>query len=471
MNTPRAQACQHYYTPRAGLCALGALLVARDYFEPLARQVHIAQKVRQYTPLDKLRDAFIAMLSGVSGLYLIDTVVRPDPALQRAFGRNGCAEQATIHDTLYAAQADNVLQLRAVWREMFRRYSHTSQHDYTRLPLVIDLDLSGERTGRRAAQATTGYFVGQRGVYGRQHARALAAAYDEVIVERLYSGRTSLAAALRPVVEDVESVIPLTPRQRAAVVIRMDAAGGRMDDIDWLLARGYQVHVKLYSWHHAARLAHSVQVWRTSPDHPKRQVGFVHRPYAFVRPTTQIAIRTRKASGRVSYHVIVSSVLPETVVALAGRPPLAAHEADSLILAYADVYDDRSGPIEHSFGEGHQALPLTRRHRRAWVAQEMSLLLLGLAHNTLVWLRAWLADGWPLARDFGLLRLVRDVLTLPGWVTVDGTGRVSRIDFNAAHPWAARLCHAWRPLLAPHGIAIDVAPLSIVINDPTLSLP
>lgn len=471
MHQSPARPSQIYYTPRAGLCALGVLLQARGFFVPLARQVHIPQKVRQHTPLDKLIDAFIGILSGVSGLYLVDKTVRTDVALQRAFGRARCAEQATIHDTLYAAQAENVLQLRAAWRDLFRQYSRTSQHDYHHSPLVIDLDLSGERTGRRAAQASTGYFVGQRGVYGRQHGRALAAPYDEVIVERLYTGNTHLAQVMRHVLEDVESIVPLTPRQRPSVVVRMDAAGGRIDDIDWLLARGYHVHLKLYSWHHAAALAQSVQVWRTSSDHPKRQVGLVRRPYAFVRPTTQIAVRTAKASGRYSYHVIVSSVPPEPVVALAGLAPEAACTAEPLILAYADLYDARSGPIEHSFGEGHQGLPLTRRHRRAWVAQEVSLVLLGLAHNTLVWLREWLAEGWPTSHDLGLLRLVRDVLTLPGCVTLDAADHVVAIHFNALDPWASSLIQAWQPLLQPYGVDVGLAPLSIVLNDPVLLPP
>lgn len=63
--------------------------------------------------------------------------------------------------------------------------------------------------------------------------------------------------------------------------------------------------------------------------------------------------------------------------------------------------------MEHSFGEDHQGLPLCKRHRRAFVAQEMMLLLLSLAHNTLVWTREWLAPGCPQVRDLGILRLVR----------------------------------------------------------------
>lgn len=62
---------------------------------------------------------------------------------------------------------------------------------------------------------------------------------------------------------------------------------------------------------------------------------------------------------------------------------------EAFIHAYADVYDVLRGPIEHSFGEDHQGLPLGQRRPRAFVAQEMMLLLLASDQNTLVWSRGW----------------------------------------------------------------------------------
>jgi hypothetical protein len=218
----------------------------------------------------------------------------------------------------------------------------------------------------------------------------------------------------------------------------------------------------MFSWKRAAKLARSVEVWRPSPGHPNRQVGLVWQAYRFARPTIQVAVRSAKAKGGWSYHVIVSSLAPEQVIALSGRPPEAAWEAELIIQAYADVYDDRSGPMEHSFGEDHQGLPLCKRHRRAFVAQEMMLLLLSLAHNALVWSREWLAEGYPQMRDLGILRLVRDVLQVPGLVTFDTTGRLKQIGFNALDPWATELAKAWQPVLAPLGITVTLAELQIV---------
>jgi hypothetical protein len=92
----------------------------------------------------------------------------------------------------------------------------------------------------------------------------------------------------------------------------------------------------------------------------------------------------------------------------------------------------------------------------------MTRLLLSLAHNTLVWTREWLAEGWPQVTDLGLLRMVRDVLQVPGLVTFDATGQVVEVRFNASDPWAIELMNAWRPVLNPLGITVGLAKMQIV---------
>lgn len=451
-----------YFTPRAGLCALGAKLQAECFFEPLERRVQIEQKVVTHQPLDKIKTAFIGMLSGIGGLYQTDKVVRADAALQLAFGLTQCAQQATIQDTLQACQPDNAAQLRAALTDVFRHHSQACRHDLSQQVLILDLDLSGERTSKRAQYATKGYFAGHRNAYGRQHGRILAAQYDEIVVDRLYPGNTSLSSVLAEVVREAEELLNLSPEHRHRVLIRIDAAGGGEKRIDWLLKQGYLVHIKMFSWKRATNLARSVATWYPSPDHPNREVGLVRHPHPFARPTAQVAVRSAKAKGDWSYHVIVSSLTPDQVITLAGRSSETISHVDSLIHAYTDVYDDRSGPMEHSFGEDHQGLPLCKRHRRAFVAQEMLLLLLALAHNTLIWSREWLASGYPQVRDLGILRLVRDVMQVSGLVTFDHTHEPSQVAFNTLDPLAIELVNAWRPVLAPLGITIALTELELL---------
>src|SRR6266851_1997695 len=75
------------FTGCASLAALGVKLRQLDLFGPIRKTVHIAQKAVKHTPTDKLYDAFISLLAGAHGLVEINTRLRADPALQKAFGR------------------------------------------------------------------------------------------------------------------------------------------------------------------------------------------------------------------------------------------------------------------------------------------------------------------------------------------------------------------------------------------------
>jgi hypothetical protein len=50
------------YTPCAPLAALGLSLRQIDVLKPIRDQVHIVQKMRVHTPIDKLLDALITIL-------------------------------------------------------------------------------------------------------------------------------------------------------------------------------------------------------------------------------------------------------------------------------------------------------------------------------------------------------------------------------------------------------------------------
>src|SRR5204862_7635634 len=88
----------------------------------VSTQVRIKQKVRVHTPLEKLLDCLINILAGGAGVVETNTRVRPDVAVQRAFGRERCAEQSTISDTLTACRAPNVTQLRAAVSQVLQRH-------------------------------------------------------------------------------------------------------------------------------------------------------------------------------------------------------------------------------------------------------------------------------------------------------------------------------------------------------------
>src|SRR5258706_1624283 len=154
-------------TAHASLAALGVSVRHVDLFGPIHAGVHIAQKTVRYAPTDKLYDAFIALLAGAHGLVEINGRLRPDRALQAAFGRIGCAEQSVVQDTLDACTQETVTQLEAALDAIYRQQSQGYRHDYAQQWQILDVDMSGLPCGRKAALATPGYFAKQRNRRGR----------------------------------------------------------------------------------------------------------------------------------------------------------------------------------------------------------------------------------------------------------------------------------------------------------------
>jgi len=110
--------------------------------------------------------------------------------------------------------------------------------------LMLDLDLTGLPCGKKCESATKGD-QGEEGIrWGRQLGRVIAAQYEEVVIDRLYPGNLHLTQALRPLVEDLEQTLALDEEKRKRTIIRLDAGGGSIDAVNWLLERGYQIHGK-----------------------------------------------------------------------------------------------------------------------------------------------------------------------------------------------------------------------------------
>jgi hypothetical protein len=86
-----------------------------NLFGPVRDAVHITQKTIIHTPVQKLYDAFIAILAGAHGFVEINKRLRSDPGVQAAFGRQGCAEQSVVQDTLDACTEANVEQMHTPW--------------------------------------------------------------------------------------------------------------------------------------------------------------------------------------------------------------------------------------------------------------------------------------------------------------------------------------------------------------------
>src|SRR5712691_10441728 len=226
------------FTGCATLAAIGIKLRELNVLQPIQQRVQIAQKTIKDRPVDKLYDAFISLLAGAHGLVEINTRLRADGALQRAFGRSRCAEQSVVQDTLNACTPENVEQMEHALETIDRQHSQGYQHDYEADLQILDVDMSGLPCGPKAAFATKGYFAKQRNRRGRQLGRVLASRYQEVVVDRLFDGTTQLTRALQPLMLAAECTLHLDASKRSRSIVRMDAGGGSLHDVNWLLSGG-----------------------------------------------------------------------------------------------------------------------------------------------------------------------------------------------------------------------------------------
>src|SRR5438046_7675054 len=118
---------------------------------------------------------------------------------------------------------------------IFRTHSQGYAHDYSTDWQLLDVDMSGLPCGPKAAFASKGYVAKQRNRRGRQLGRVLASRYEEVVVDRLFDGTTQLSKALQPLMEAAERTLELDERKRGQTLVRVDAGGGSVDDVNWLL--------------------------------------------------------------------------------------------------------------------------------------------------------------------------------------------------------------------------------------------
>jgi len=443
------------FTSCASLAAIGIKLRELKVFEPIEHTVHIAQKTIKDSPTDTLYDALISMLAGAQGLVEINTRRLPDAALQRAFGRSRCAEQSVVQDTLNVCTAENVEQMEQALDRIYRQHSQGYQHDYEADYQILDVDMSGLPCGPKAAFATKGYKASQRNRRGRQLGRGLASRYQEVVVDRLFDGKTQLTRARPPLMLAAERTLHLDERKRSRTIVRMDAGGGSVDDVNWRLSRGYLVHGKDYSGQQAKRLASTVEQWFTDPHQPERQFGWVTEvSTAYVRPVKRIAVRCRKLDGEWAVGVLLSTLSARQVLLLTGQPLSLLSDPAAVLLAYVTFYDQRGGGVEPSFKGDKQGLGKGLRSKKRFAAKPMVMLLGSLAHNVIVWARHWLAS--PRVQHYGMVRMVRDVFHISGFLLTNACGQVTQVVLNQTAPLASALVHPLRKLLLCAQVAVNL---------------
>jgi len=350
-----------YDSGHASLCLLGVHLRRIGFFKPLEEYVQIHQKVLKYTPVQKLEMFLVGVLAGAKAVSQTATTVRIDPALISAFGLPGCADQSSIAETLNAATEQDVADVQVALDELFRSYSQTRQHNFTRDFLVLDVDLSPLPASKNAEGSERGYMGRCRSKTGRKLVRVRAAASQEIVWETVISGsRVESLPILQAAIYAMESRLGLkgvdadTLKKRGRTEIRLDSGWGSEPIITWLLERGYQVTGKFRSAGRVRKLVRGISTWQPTSS-PGREVAEVPTPVSFASPLAQYAVRTpSKEQEGGYYHAVVFT--SRTDLTMTG----VVEHYDGRAAMEADLKSDKQG-----FGLAVIRKRLRRQHPRA----------------------------------------------------------------------------------------------------------
>ena len=263
------------FTTRATLCAVGIKPRELKILETIGEHVRVAQKTVKHTPLEKLTDAFIALLAGAPGLCEINTRARaPTGHCKKPSAELRAPSSRPSKKRYRLAPGKTSGKCATLSYAILKKCGRTFSHPYEKKLQLLDADMSGLPCGPKAELATRGYFPKRYECHGRQLARATSALYHEVITDVVCPGNVQLRETLCPLVELTEAALELNAEKRRRTVWRVDAGVGGLRRANWLLARGYQIHLKDCSSKRAEAFAQTVNEWHRDPNDPEREFGW-----------------------------------------------------------------------------------------------------------------------------------------------------------------------------------------------------
>ena len=220
----------------------------------------------------------------------------------------------------------------------------------------------------------------------------------------MYPGNRHTVQCFQPAVLAAENALELAADQRKRTVWRIDGGAGSDAQLQWLLARGYQVMAKGTSNRRAEALARQVRRWDA---YDQIWLGEVPSPFDYGRPVRVFVKKRRKDDQwRHSYYVSTLS-----------------QPSKGLFMAF---YDQRGAAEIEQFRTDKRGLNLTARRKRRFLAQKGYVLLTDLAHNLLADFhhRALVGSRF---EGYGPKRIIRDLLQMPGRLTFSN-GKLVRIE-------------------------------------------
>jgi hypothetical protein len=411
------------------LGVLGYCLTRTESLAPVWAELDLPLKTVAHSPPAKLLDIVVSILAGCRAIAQVNTRVRPDVALARAWGRERFAEQSPLTRTLDAFSPTEVAQLRRGSEALFRRESRVLRHDFVQDWLWLDIDLTPLPISKLAEGSTKGKFK-EKNCYGRQLARVHAPQYHETLFSCLYPGKQESSPVYIPTLEALNSFLQLTPEQKQRTVLRSDAGFGSDANINYALTGQWQVLTKNKGGRRPEAFASQVTEadWHTLG--AERWVTRAVAPPTYVYPTECLLLRWLTTQREVKHAIVICSI---------------THWPMTEIITH---YDDRDA-CETEIQADKGGLKLERRRKKCLSAQEALILLTDVTHNLLAWLPYWMFPDEPLA-TWGTTRLLEDVFYLPGRLCFCKE-RLIEVQLNRLHPHAETVAVGLQRLLSHFG--------------------
>ena len=216
---------------------------------------------------------------------------------------------------------------------------------------------------------------------------------------------------LQAAVLGVESSFELGPTERKRTLYRLDGGAGTDENLRQLLARDYQVLAKGFSGKRAKALAAQVQRWDRYDT--QSLLGWVEPTFDLGRPiNVLVKKRWHKGLWTHSYYV--------TTLTFPSKQ------------AFMDRYNLRGGAEVEQFRADKSGLHLAARRKQRFSGQKALVCLTDITHNLLSDFRYRGLINSPFA-NWGLKRIVRDLLALPGRLYFEN-GQLKRIELLETHP-------------------------------------
>ena len=408
-------------TCSAPLGVVGYCFTRSGLLDPLWSSLDIQMKSCDHTVYDKLQDVLLAIMAGCRSLAQVNTRIRPEHALARAWQRQAFAEQSNLSRTLDAFGENHVHQLRAGNLRLLRQHSQLRNHNWEQ-QLVLDVDPTSLLTSKRAEGSRKGWISGQKNKHCRHVIRFMLAGYHESLLSVAYPGNRHGYEYFKPALKELLSQWSWSHTQLRQIILRSDAEQGTAANVSYVLWLGFQVLMKAYSGRRTQAWVKLTpqNAWQADPTGAQRWIAPTPAKLRLGRRMDSYLLRWLDAKGKSAYATLLTTL------------PYPA-------FTQWDVYNGRGG-AEIEFRSDKSGLKLHLRRKHSLNAQEAWIVLTDVAHNLIAWLHPWMLAGSAF-ESYGPKRVVQDLLNIPGQLVFED-GRLTKVALWETHPYAdeMRLC-------------------------------